>query len=396
VAAPTRNCILHEALRVAQSIKDEPSRGWALAEIARGQANLGLREQARELALSIAVPWRRAEALSYVAEAQAKAGLAKEAGATFVQAVRAAQSAGIGNGESAEALAVIAEGQAKAGFARDAVATFKQALRLVQTIKNEAGDLERGTVLVTQVLPCIANAIAASPELKKEALALYKQAEQAAPPSGSFDRVHVMAAIARAEAAAGFTHQATDLARLNHDEYWRETVLANGLKGRDPAEWATGMLKLVRDWEERDQSKLANVLNTPGQFMKKKSELDRSVRERGSILREVVVVYSKAGMVKEALQVTESPAMLLADDWSRASALEAVARADAKAGMIDEALRLARMINDEWKRASTLVDVVAAQAQAKRTREALELTQSISSDFRRVQALRLVAEAVPE
>jgi len=275
VAAPTRNCILHEALRVAQSIKDEPSRGWALAEIARGQANLGLREQARELALSIAVPWRRAEALSYVAEAQAKAGLAKEAGATFVQAVRTAQSAGIGNSESAEALAVIAEGQAKAGLARDAVATFKQALRLVQTIKNEAGDLERGTVLVTQVLPCIANAIAASPELKKEALALYKQAEQAAPPSGSFDRVHVMAAIARAEAAAGFTHQATDLARLNHDEYWRETVLANGLKGRNPAEWATGMLKLVRDWEERDQSKLANVLNTPGQFMKKKSELDR-------------------------------------------------------------------------------------------------------------------------
>jgi hypothetical protein len=396
MAAPTRDCILDEALRIAQSIKDEPSRGWALAEIAHGQANLGLREEALELALSITVPWRRAEALAYVAEAQAKEGLAKEAGVTFGQAVQTAQSAGAGKPESAEALAVIAETQARVGFAREAVATFKQALRLVQSIKDQRGDFERGTVLVTQVLPGISNSVAASPEFKREALVLFKQAEEAAPPSGRFDRVDVIAAIARAEAAAGFTQEAADLARLNHDEYWRQTVLANVDKGRNPTEWASGMLKLVRDWEERDQIKLANALKTPGQFMKKKSELDRSARERGSILREVVVVYSKAGMVKQAMQVAESPAMLLADQWSRAAALEAVARADAQAGLIDQALRLARMISDDWKRASTLVDVVAAQAKAGRTKEALELAQSINSEFRRVQAFRLVAEAAPE
>jgi hypothetical protein len=111
--------------------------------------------------------------------------------------------------------------------------------------------------------------------------------------------------------------------------------------------------------------------------MKQKSELDRSARDRGSLLREVVVVYSRAGMTKEALQIAESPAMLSADDWSRAAALEAIARADAKAGLIDEALRLAQMINDDWKRASTLVDVVAAQAKAGRTKEALQLARSI-------------------
>ena len=100
-------------------------------------------------------------------------------------------------------------------------------------------------------------------------------------------------------------------------------------------------------------------------------------------------------MTKEALQVAESPAMLLADEWSRAAALEAVARADAKAGSTEQPLRLARMINDDWKRASILVDVVAAQAKAGRTKEALELAQSINSEFHRVQGLRLVAEAVP-
>jgi hypothetical protein len=43
-----------------------------------------------------------------------------------------------------------------------------------------------------------------------------------------------------------------------------------------------------------------------------------------------------------------------------------------------------------------LVDVVAAQAKAERIKEALEIAQSIGSEFRRVQALRLVAEAMPE
>jgi tetratricopeptide (TPR) repeat protein len=396
MAAPARACILDEALRVAQSIKDEPSRAWAFAEIARGRANLGLRDAALELARSITVPSRRAEALCYVAEAQAKEGRAKEAGVTFGQAVQTALTTGSGKGEAAEALAVIGEAQTKAGFAREAAATFKQALRLVQSIKDEPGDFERGRVLVTQVLPGLSNSIAASPEFKREALVLLKQAEQAAPPSGRFDRVDVIAAVARAEAAAGFSLEAADLARLNHDEYWRQTVLANVDKGRNPTEWATGMLKLVRAWEERDQIKLTNALKTPGQFMKRKSELDRSARDRGSILREVVVVYSRAGMTKEALQVAESPAMLRADDWSRASALEAVARADAKAGLIDQALRLAWMINDDWKRASTLVDIVAAQAKAGRTKEALQLAQSIANEFRRVQALRLVAEAVQE
>jgi hypothetical protein len=43
-----------------------------------------------------------------------------------------------------------------------------------------------------------------------------------------------------------------------------------------------------------------------------------------------------------------------------------------------------------------LVDIVAAQAKAGRTKEALELAHSIGSEFRRIQALRLVAEAIPE
>jgi tetratricopeptide (TPR) repeat protein len=396
MAVPARACILAEALRIAQSIKDEPSRGWALAEIVRARANLGLREEALDLALSITVPARRAEALSYFAAAQAKEGLAKEAGLTFAQAVRAAQSAGSGERLSAEAFAVIGEAQAKAGFTREAIASFKQALRLVQAIKDEPGDIERGMVLVDQVLSRISNSIAASPEFKKMALALYKQAEQAAPPIGSFDRVDVIAAIARAETAAGFGPEAADLARSNHDEYWRETLLANGLKARNPGEWAAGMLKLVRAWEERDQAKLVDALKTPGQFMKKRSELDRAAGERGIILREVVVAFSKAGMAKEALQVAESPAMLAADAWSRVASLEAVARTDAKAGLIEQALRLALMIDDDWKRASTLVEVVAAQAKAGQIKQSLELAQSIGGEFPRVQALRRVAEAIPE
>src|SRR5207237_8410836 len=116
----------------------------------------------------------------------------------------------------------------------------------------DGGEFERGTVLAAQVLPRIGNAVTVSPEFKKEALALYKQAEQAAPPSGSFDRVDVIAAVARAETEAGFVSEAKDLARLNHDEYWRATLLANGLKGRNPTEWATDMLKVVREWEERE------------------------------------------------------------------------------------------------------------------------------------------------
>jgi tetratricopeptide (TPR) repeat protein len=396
LAAPTRDCILEEALRIAQSIKDDPSRGWALAEIVRGRANLGLRDEALELALSITVPWRRAEALAYIAEAQAKQGLTKEAGVTFGQAVQTAQSTASGKGETAEALAVIAEAQAKTGFTREAITTFKQALQLVHSIKDAPGGFERGSVLVFQVLPHIRDSVAVSPEFKRESLVLFKQAEQAAPPSGSINRIEVIAALARAETEAGFVNEAKGLASLNHDEYWRQTLDANVNKGRNPTEWATSTLKALREWEERDQVKLTNALKTPGQFMKQKSELDRSARNRGSLLREVVVVYSRAGMTKEALQVAESPAMLRADDWSRASALEAIARADAKAGLIEEALRLAHMISDDWMRASTLVDVVAAQAKARRTKEALELAQAIRSEFRRVQALRLVAEAIPE
>src|SRR5207244_11257160 len=121
-------------------------------------------------------------------EAQAKVGRIDEDGGTVRKAVQTARSTGSGKGEAAEALAVIAEGQAKAGFTRDAVATFKQALQLVHSIKHGPGEFERGSILVFQVLPRIGNAATVSPEFKRAALVLFKPAEHAVPPSGSFDR----------------------------------------------------------------------------------------------------------------------------------------------------------------------------------------------------------------
>jgi tetratricopeptide (TPR) repeat protein len=134
VAAPTRVCVLEEALIAALSAG--PSQGGALqlGKIVEAQAASGNLQVALEIAQSIPSGEQpRITALAAIAGAQSRHGLASDAGETLTQARRLAYA--LKNQlERAEALQSIGESESEAGMVTEAEATFRETLRQVESL----------------------------------------------------------------------------------------------------------------------------------------------------------------------------------------------------------------------------------------------------------------------
>lgn len=146
-----RLCVLDQALKVAQTIKDEEPRAVILSAIAEGQAKAGLRkeaaatlDQAIQLAQGIENEDPHASALRAIAEAQAKTGLRKEAAVTLDQAIQVAQTI---KDEWARAWALLdlCAVQSRAGF-------IIEALQLAQNMTDE-GRRARALLYIAEALP---------------------------------------------------------------------------------------------------------------------------------------------------------------------------------------------------------------------------------------------------
>jgi tetratricopeptide (TPR) repeat protein len=142
--APTRNCILEEALTAMRSVKSSPQSALQLGKVAEAQAAAGNIQGALEIARSI--PYYeapdqeqspRVAALLAIADAQARRGREDEAKETLIEARRVANSLKDQLGR-AEALQSISVAQAGRGMAAEAMETFRASLKLAEDVEIQA------------------------------------------------------------------------------------------------------------------------------------------------------------------------------------------------------------------------------------------------------------------
>jgi tetratricopeptide (TPR) repeat protein len=136
--APTRACLLDEALTRALSVG--PSAPWAtlLGNIAETQAAAGdVQTALRVVQLIPSGQTSRVTALRSIASAQARLGSTTEAKETFIQARQLADDL-TDQLSRAEMLHSVAKAEAEAGMAAEANSTFEESLRLAAALEISA------------------------------------------------------------------------------------------------------------------------------------------------------------------------------------------------------------------------------------------------------------------
>jgi tetratricopeptide (TPR) repeat protein len=136
VAAPTRACVLDEALIRVRAIEPAEARAGQLAKIADAYADAGNIQAALQVVQSMpADPAERLDALHAIAGAQARAGRASEAKETFIAARELAESI-VDQLRRAEALQSLAKAQAEAGMATEAASAVARSVALARTLET--------------------------------------------------------------------------------------------------------------------------------------------------------------------------------------------------------------------------------------------------------------------
>jgi tetratricopeptide (TPR) repeat protein len=136
--APTRTCLLDEALTRALSISPSTPRGFRLGSIAQAQAAAGNIEKALQILESIPPDHAsRLGVLRAVASAQARLGPTTVARETFSNARQLADSLD-DQLSRAEALKSIAEAQAEAMMMAEAADTFEETLAVAKAVEIQA------------------------------------------------------------------------------------------------------------------------------------------------------------------------------------------------------------------------------------------------------------------
>src|SRR5215470_151294 len=136
-SAPTRACLLDEALMLALSAAPSTNRAFLLGSIAEAQATAGNLQKVLQIAEAIPSDQAsRVSAFRALASAQARVGLMTEARETFSQARQLAGS--LDDLSRAEALKSIAQAQADAGMTVEATDMFEAALGLAKALEISA------------------------------------------------------------------------------------------------------------------------------------------------------------------------------------------------------------------------------------------------------------------
>lgn len=136
--APTRACLLDEALTRALSVEPSESRATLLRNITETQAAAGDVQTALRVAQLIPSDQpSRVTALRWIASAQARLGLTTEARDTIIQALQLADHL-TDQLSRAEVLHAVAKAGAEVGMAAEATSTFEESLKLAATLEITA------------------------------------------------------------------------------------------------------------------------------------------------------------------------------------------------------------------------------------------------------------------
>ncbi len=393
VSAPHRACVLDELLEAGSAGKSAASRASVIASVSAAQARAGLSADAAkslaralEEAQALEAPERdlpraaiavaeadagdfaaamgsagsveavplRIFALVGVARALQRAGRAVEAGAVFSQAMGAAGS--ISGDERVRAFTSIAEAQASGGL--PAAAAFDAA---VSAAKAQQPDNNSFWVVAAR---------AEAGELK--------EAMRDAQAMKESDRVFVLAALAKALAAAGDLDGAAALVPSISTEGGRVdagTAVAIAAAKAGKTEQAAGLLQQALE-----------VANAEGVHI-----------IRPELLAEIAGAEALAGLATRAdAHLAEAQAAVSGQpEFDRDDLINAVAVALARAGRDRDARAAAKAISSDFGRALALKSVAKEEAEAKDFSGALCALLEITPNSIRLQELFGLAAKLP-
>jgi tetratricopeptide (TPR) repeat protein len=277
-------------------------------------------------------------------------------------------------------LITIGNAQAKAGLLQEAGATFEQARRIAWSIKDESPRLWENIPFAGPVVMCVDAlsdvAIAqAKVGLSHEETVTFDQAHLVALSIKSdVDRADAFIRLARAQAKAalmkaGATYnEALQAVRFIEKEDWRASMF--------------GSIAAA----QADAGLAVEASSTLDQAMAAAPSI-KDERQRAKLLNIIVSTLIKLGHFDQALTVAQS----IEPENSRMEALDHLAKAHIEAGHFADALQVAPAIEDEHWRSLIVGAVAAAQAKAHQFSDALATAASIRGEYSSASALASVA-----
>jgi tetratricopeptide (TPR) repeat protein len=349
--APTKNCLINEAIRALQGADDSTAR-----------AMIGL--------------------------AQAKAGQMQDALASFQRALTTIQSPAL-NQVRGSLASGIAFAQAEAGFASDAAATFSLAKTYSMTSGRGAVELE---------------AIG-----RQEARAGYIEAATKTATSINDARAssRVMRAVVDAHLKFGRMIEATAIAQSIVHEQIRADAIAAVVKSLASAGEIAEAQRLVSAIARDESGAGARAELARGQFRagltdEANRNFDRAYSAARSIQDDVLrtrilgnVAQAQAGAgLTSAASATLTEALTMINPISlpkQRAAIVILVNVEAEIGNFTDAAKLAQTGDDAQWRSILLYSIVRAEAKSGKIREAIDLAQSIEAAQARSLALAEVA-----
>src|SRR5262249_41532263 len=337
-------------------------------------------EKAGSLADDVKDNARKAFALMKIATAQIRAGDQTEARKTFQQAVRAAEAINHED-RKGSSLMLMAEAQAEAG-------EVEAALKTAEAIQTERSNSKEWA------LAQVASAQAKAKNVKGAMKTVDAIRDE--------DKAMALMLVASRMAEAGDSKQALKLAEDIQDEYYRVQALTNIadaqlLAGdRDGAKTVIDSARKIADGMEDSNPDVNTSRKTWAQMrvalaqiasgdekagLKRADDFKASTR-RDTILAAVAISRAKVGKVKEASQAVEG----IQDGVQKGAVLRAVAAAQARAGDFKAARKTTEAIESVREKVEALLDVAAVRlttgnqtAAADLYREAIQALKTLDT-----------------
>ena len=379
------------ALDAARIVDGASRKARMLGEIAKAQAQAGMYQPALDTAQLISYMDQKADALSEIIIAQARAGI--RAG-MYQPALDTVQ---LVNDESrkAELLGKIAKAQAQAGEYQQARDTFDLALDAAKLVSNSS----RKADLLGELI--IAQARTGMYQLALSTVQLISYMAQ---------KARVLCDIAKAQAQAGEYQQARDTfdlaldaAKLVNDASRKARVLNKIALEQAQAGMYQPALDTVRHINDASQKAdalcdIAKAQTRAGmyQLALETAKLINDVSKKGRVLSNIAKAQAQAGEYQQARDTfglaLDAPRPV--DGASRkARVLGEIAKAQAQAGMYQPALDTTQLITDIPQKADTLSEIAKAQARAGMYQLALDTAQLITYASRKAYVLDEIAKA---
>jgi tetratricopeptide (TPR) repeat protein len=419
---------IQTALRIAHSIaSDQRSRVTALASIARAQASLGLANdanetfvEARQLAVSLGDQLNRAEGLLSVGQAETDAGMKAEAVSAFAESLRVAEGLEIRASSSCVVfpspegrldglLTVIAERQARSGNLSDSLRTARsikynshiraEALRTIAEIQVQSGKRSEAGAILQEALEAVRGS-QTHPDPWPSCPAMHLQ-----PPSADF-YADMLCAISRAQATAGQIDDAATtleaalsfVPSIEDAPFWKAEVSRSLVLSAIAETQSELGLKVQSDATFERAKQAASEIHEPQHRITAFTRLARAQYKDGR-------VNDATGTFEEALALAQT----LENAAERADRLLSILDAETELGLatdaetiLVQALEATRSIPDKSRRDFTLRTIANAQVKAGRLQdgmatysEALEALDTNDSEWRRTNSLFMIIRGWP-